>query len=136
MSFAQTAKRPAVAAREFDDSLVWVGVLLLGIGTVMVYSASIAIAEAGRFGSAQPTYFLIRHCFALTISVAAAVCMFQVPLRLWQQAAPYLFLFGAALLVLVLIPGIGREVNGSRRWLPLVVMNLQPSELMKLFVVL
>jgi cell division protein FtsW len=62
--------------------------------------------------------------------------VFQVPMRLWQQAAPYLFLFGAALLVLVLIPGIGREVNGSRRWLPLIVANLQPSELMKLFVVL
>ncbi len=47
-----------------------------------------------------------------------------------------MFLFGAVLLVLVLIPGIGREVNGSRRWLPLLVVNLQPSELMKLFVVL
>ena len=68
--------------------------------------------------------------------MAAAACVFQLPLRLWQQAAPYLFLFGAALLFIVLIPGIGREVNGSRRWLPLVVMNLQPSELMKLFVVL
>ncbi len=78
----------------------------------------------------------MRHCVALAISAAAAACVFQVPLRLWQQAAPYLFLFGAALLVLVLIPGIGSEVNGSRRWLPLVVMNLQPSELMKLFVVL
>ena len=64
------------------------------------------------------------------------MCVFQLPLRVWQQAAPYLFLFGAVLLVIVLIPGIGREVNGSRRWLPLVVMNLQPSELMKLFVVL
>jgi cell division protein FtsW len=136
MSFAQTVKRPAAAPREFDDSLVWAGVLLIGIGTVMVYSASIAIAEAGRFGSAQPTYFLVRHCVALVISAAAAVCVFQLPLRLWQQAAPYLFLFGAALLVIVLIPGIGREVNGSRRWLPLLVMNLQPSELMKLFVVL
>ena len=68
--------------------------------------------------------------------MAAAACVFQLPLRLWQQAAPYLFLFGASLLLIVLIPGIGREVNGSRRWLPLVVMNLQPSELMKLFVVL
>jgi cell division protein FtsW len=136
MSFAQTAARPAVAPRELDDALVWVAVLLIGIGMVMVYSASIAIAEAGRFGPSQPTYFLVRHCVALAISVAAAVCVFQLPMRLWQQAAPYLFLFGAALLVIVLIPGIGREVNGSRRWLPLVVMNLQPSELMKLFVVL
>jgi cell division protein FtsW len=135
MSFAQAVRHPA-APSEFDDALVWVTVLLIGIGTVMVYSASIAIAEAGRIGSGQSTYFLIRHCIALVISVAAAVCVFQMPLRLWQQAAPYLFLFGAALLVMVLVPGVGREVNGSRRWLPLVVMNLQPSELMKLFVVL
>jgi cell division protein FtsW len=59
-----------------------------------------------------------------------------VPIRLWQQAAPYLFLFGAVLLLIVLVPGVGREVNGSRRWLPLLLMNLQPSELMKLFAVL
>jgi cell division protein FtsW len=135
MSFAQAINRPA-APREIDDPLVWAGVLLVGIGAVMVYSASIAIAEAGRFTSGQPTYFLLRHCVALAISAAAAVCVFQLPLRFWQQAAPYLFLFGAALLVIVLIPGIGREVNGSRRWLPLVAMNLQPSELMKLFVAL
>ena len=50
--------------------------------------------------------------------------------------APYLFLLGVGLLVLVLMPGIGREVNGSRRWLSLFVINLQPSELMKLFAVL
>ncbi len=136
MSFAPAIKVPAAAPREFDDALVWAAVLLIGIGAVMVYSASIAIAEAGRFTSGQPTYFLLRHCVAVAISTAAAVCVFQLPLRWWQQAAPYLFLFGATLLVVVLIPGIGREVNGSRRWLPLVVMNLQPSELMKLFVAL
>ena len=61
---------------------------------------------------------------------------FQVPNKVWQETAPYLFLAGLVLLVLVLIPGIGREVNGSRRWLSLVVINLQPSEFMKLFAVL
>ena len=88
MSFAQAAARPVSAPREFDEALVWVAVLLIGIGTVMVYSASIAIAEAGRFGASQPAYFLVRHCVALAISVAAAVCVFQLPMRLWQQAAP------------------------------------------------
>ena len=102
----------------------------------MVYSASIAIAEGARFTANQASYFLVRHAIALAISAAVAVCVFQVPMRWWQQGAPYLFVFGAVLLVLVLIPGIGREVNGSRRWLPLVVTNLQPSELVKLFVVL
>jgi cell division protein FtsW len=122
--------------REHDDALLWAGVLLLGIGLVMVYSASIAIAEQSKFTSNQPTFFLVRHLFFLAAAAVAGTMVFQVPMRLWQQAAPYLFLFGAALLLLVLIPGIGREVNGSRRWLPLVVANLQPSELVKLFVVL
>lgn len=136
MTLAHALGRPTAPARDYDDSLVWVAILLIGIGLVMVYSASIAIAEAGRAGSGQSTYFLVRHAVAVVISVAAAACVFQIPLRLWQQSAPYLFLFGAALLVVVLVPGISREVNGSRRWLPMLVMNLQPSELMKLFVVL
>jgi cell division protein FtsW len=122
--------------QQFDHALLWAGALLLGTGLVMVYSASIAIAEQSRFTSNQPTYFLVRHLVFVATSTLAGIAVFQVPMRLWQQAAPYLFVFGAALLVLVLIPGIGREVNGSRRWLPLLVANLQPSELVKLFVVL
>ncbi|MEO8630493.1 MAG: putative peptidoglycan glycosyltransferase FtsW, partial [Betaproteobacteria bacterium] len=135
MSYVLTA--PAKSTfRDYDESLLWVGIVLVGIGLVMVYSASTAIAQTGRYAGTQPTYFLVRHFLFVMISIVAAAMAFQVPTRLWQQAAPYLFLFGAALLLLVLIPGIGREVNGSRRWLPLVVVNLQPSELMKLFVVL
>jgi cell division protein FtsW len=65
-----------------------------------------------------------------------ALFAFELPTRVWQRAAPFLFLFGAGLLVIVLIPGVGREVNGSQRWLSLYVFNLQPSELMKLFAVL
>ncbi|HYK14120.1 MAG TPA: putative lipid II flippase FtsW, partial [Burkholderiales bacterium] len=65
-----------------------------------------------------------------------ATVAFQLPTRMWQKAAPFLFLFGAGLLVIVLIPGVGREVNGSQRWLSLFFFNLQPSELMKLFAVL
>jgi cell division protein FtsW len=57
-------------------------------------------------------------------------------LRAWQAAAPYFFMLGGVLLILVLIPGIGREINGSKRWLSLIVINLQPSEFMKLFAVL
>jgi len=122
--------------REYDLALLWAGALLLGTGLVMVYSASIAIAEQSRFTSGQPTYFLVRHLVFVVVGTFSGVAVFQVPMRLWQQAAPYLFAFGAALLLLVLIPGISREVNGSRRWLPLAVANLQPSELVKLFVVL
>jgi len=131
-----TAARPSTSMRDYDDALIWLGVLLVGIGLVMVYSASVALAESGRAGAPNLAFFLQRHAVAVCISAMAAVVAFQIPMRLWQQAAPYLFLLGALLLVVVLIPGVGREVNGSRRWLPMGFMNLQPSELVKLFVVL
>ena len=128
----KTRAQPA----EYDESLVWAAILLLGVGLVMVYSASIAIAEGSRVSGNQSTFYLARHALFVAIGIAAGVAAFQVPLRLWQQAAPYLFLVGAALLALVLVPGVGREVNGSQRWISLHFMNFQPSELMKLFAVL
>jgi len=121
---------------EFDQGLVWTIVLLIALGLVMVYSASIAIAEGSRATGHQSAYYLLRQALFVTVGVVAAAAAFQVPLRHWQQAAPYLFLCGVGLLVLVLIPGVGREVNGSQRWLSLHVVTLQPSELMKLFAVL
>src|SRR6187401_3080735 len=121
---------------EYDQSLVWGMALLLGLGLVMVYSASIAIAEGSRATGYQASYYLMRHAMFVTVGVLAAMVVFQVPLRLWQQGAPYLFLIGAGLLVLVLVPGVGREVNGSQRWLSLYFVTLQPSEMMKLFAVL
>jgi cell division protein FtsW len=131
-----TDAKPRAPLAEYDQGLVWATLLLLGVGLVMVYSSSIAIAEGSRASGYQPTYYLIRHGLYVAASMAAAVAVFQVPLRLWQQAAPFLFLCGAALLVLVLIPGIGREVNGSQRWISLHFATLQPSEVMKLAVVL
>lgn len=121
---------------EIDLALLWSALMLLLIGMVMVYSASMATAEAGRMTGNQPAYFLIRHAVFLTIGLVAAAVAFQVPLSTWQQWAPWLFVAGFVLLALVLIPGVGRDVNGARRWLPLLVVNLQPSELMKLFAVL
>jgi len=131
-----TEARLRAPLAEYDQGLVWVTLLLLGVGLVMVYSSSIAIAEGSRSSGYQPTYYLLRHGLFVAVSIAAAVAVFQVPLRLWQQAAPFLFLFCGALLVLVLFPGIGREVNGSQRWISLHFATLQPSELMKLAVVL
>jgi cell division protein FtsW len=122
-----------IAAPSYDQSLLWAALLLLGFGLVMVYSASIALAEADKATGHQSTYFLTRHAVYLGISLIAALFTFQVPTRVWQQFAPYLFLGGILLLVMVLIPGIGREVNGSRRWISMFVITLQPSELMKLF---
>jgi cell division protein FtsW len=134
MYYRETRKR--VAPPEYDRPLVWITVLLLGLGIVMVYSASIAIAEGGRATGHDASYYLWRHALFVLVGGVLATLAFQVPLRLWQQAAPFLFVGGLVLLVLVLIPGIGREVNGSRRWISLYVINLQPSELMKVFVVL
>jgi cell division protein FtsW len=121
---------------ELDHALLWSALLLAATGLVMVYSASIAMAEAERFTGFRPTYFLTRHCIYVAAGLACAVALFRVPVWLWQRAAPWLFLMGTLLLVLVLIPGVAREVNGSRRWLSLGIATFQPSELMKLFVVL
>ncbi|MEE9580634.1 MAG: putative lipid II flippase FtsW [Nitrosomonadaceae bacterium] len=119
-----------------DQALVWSAILLLSLGLVMVYSASISIAEAGRGTDGYAAYFLVRHGVYLAVGLLIGLIAFQIPMRLWQKYSLYPFLLGTMLLVLVLIPGIGHEVNGSRRWLSLLVVNLQPSEFMKLFVVI
>lgn len=121
---------------EYDRSLAWAALLLVAIGLVMVYSASIATAEASRATGHSASYFLVRQLIYLTAALIAACVVFLVPVRAWEIAAPWLFVLGIGLLVLVLIPGIGREVNGARRWINLFVVNFQPSELMKLAAVL
>lgn len=134
VSLVRTRTRPPQA--QFDELLIWALIGLLALGLVMVYSASIATAEASKFTGYQPAYYLLRHGIFIAVGLVVGLFAFQVPVQVWQNYAPYLFMAGALLLVLVLIPGIGREVNGSRRWLSLFVINLQPSELMKLFAVL
>ena len=120
----------------YDFALVWAVLLLLALGLVMVYSSSIAIAEGGRSYGQQPAYFLLRQGVYLAVSFVLAMAAFQVPVAVWQKGALYLFLLGVGLLALVLIPGVGREVNGSQRWLSLFVVNFQPSEIMKFFAVI
>jgi len=127
---------PARRESSLDPALAWSALLLAAIGLVMVYSASIAMAEAERFTGFRPSYFLVRHAMYLAVGLAFAVAIFRVPLWLWQRAAPWLFMLGTTFLVALLIPGIGREVNGARRWMPLGLATFQPSEVMKLFVVL
>jgi len=119
-----------------DLSLAWSALLLLALGLVMVYSSSIAMAEASRHTGFRPWYFLVRHGLFVALGVAAAAIAFPVPMKAWQRLAPWLFFAGTLLLVLVLVPGIGKSVNGSRRWLSLGIVNVQPSEFMKLAVVL
>jgi cell division protein FtsW len=118
-----------------DRALVGVVAALIMLGTVMVYSASIALADSPRYNTA-PTHFLVRHVLALGIAFCVAAVAFQVSMTTWQRLAPVLFVGALVLLVLVLIPGVGKGVNGARRWIPLGILNLQPSELMKVACVL
>jgi cell division protein FtsW len=118
-----------------DRALLAVVLGLVMLGTVMVYSASISLADSPRY-DVTPTHFLTRHLLALAIASGAAAVAFQVPLAAWQRFAPLIFAGTLALLVFVLIPGVGKGVNGARRWIPLGVLNLQPSELMKIACVL
>ena len=124
------------ALPHFDQSLIWSAILLLSLGLVMVYSASISIAEAGRGTNGYPAYFFVRHGIYLGVGLLAGLIAFQIPVQLWQKYSFHLFLLGVLLLVLVLIPGIGHEVNGSQRWISLLAANFQPSEFMKLCMIL
>jgi len=120
----------------FDISLAWTGLMLLALGVVMVYSASIAMAEANAHTGYRPWYFLVRHAIFVGVGLVAASVAFQVPVKVWQRLAPVLFVIGFALLIAVLVPGIGKSVNGARRWISLLVVNIQPSEFVKLAAVL
>ena len=124
--------REYINAPVYDRGLLWAVLILLGIGLVMVFSASIAIAEADKAVGYNSHYYLLRQAIFLVVSFTAAFVAFHIPMAWWQKMAPILFLGGLLLLILVLIPGVGRVVGGSRRWLSLFVVNLQPSELMKL----
>ncbi|MFA9217662.1 MAG: FtsW/RodA/SpoVE family cell cycle protein, partial [Sphingomonadaceae bacterium] len=124
---------------EYDQPLVWVTLLLMLLGMVMVYSASISLPDSPKFANYtrwQNTYFLSRQAMFIAVSLVAGLLVFRVRIADLQKAAPYLFIGTLVLLVMVLIPGLGVVVNGGRRWLSLKVINLQPSELMKVVAVL
>jgi cell division protein FtsW len=99
----------------------------------MVSSASMSVGESC---CNDPFFYVVRHLLALGLALAAGALAYAVPVGWWQRMGGWLFLGGVGLLVLVLVPGVGREVNGAVRWIPLGPLNLQPSELMKLFAVL
>ncbi|MFZ6772098.1 putative lipid II flippase FtsW [Undibacterium sp. SXout7W] len=120
----------------YDQPLIWVTMILMLFGMVMVYSASISLPDSPKYANYTNAQFLIRQAMFVLISVIAGAFFFRVPIEAWQKYAPYLFVGTLILLIAVLIPGVGKGVNGAKRWLPLKVLNLQPSELMKLFMVL
>jgi cell division protein FtsW len=115
----------------FDVTFVWVVLALMALGLLMVYSASIALPDNPRFSKYLPTHFLVRHIVAIGCGLIAGLIAVQIPVAVWERWAPWVFVVSLVLLVLVLIPGIGKVVYGARRWIPLGVMNFQPSELAK-----
>jgi cell division protein FtsW len=106
---------------------------LLGLGLVMISSAS---TEVAAVNTGSPLYYMIRHLVYLAIGLGAAGVVLMIPLATWQRHSWLLLLVAVALLVLVLLPGIGREVNGAKRWIGFGAFNIQPSEIAKVFVVL
>ena len=121
---------------EFDQVLVWVTVALLVWGLVMVYSASIAMPENPRFSRYAHNHFLVRHAASVAVAFIAALIAFQFPISTWEKVAPWLFVVSLLLLIVVLIPHVGKGVNGARRWIPLGFTGFQPSELAKFAVLL
>ncbi len=120
----------------FDLGVIVAVTTLVLFGLLMVYSASIALADGPRYESYGRYYFVLRHGVFVVLGLVSLAFVLSVPMRVWHKLAVPLFLFSMLLLIVVLIPGLGREVNGARRWLPLGVLNFQPSELMKVAMVL
>jgi len=123
--------RNKITGESYDQALLWVTLILLAFGMVMVYSASISWAEGKSLTHHQASYYLVRHAGFLIVGLLVAGVAFQVPTRIWQKYATPLFLIGLGMLILVLVPGIGHKVLGSRRWIKLVLFQIQPSEVMK-----
>jgi len=117
---------------DLDPVLTIAFIALLTIGVVMVASSSISVADRNF---SNPFYYLQRQLIFVALGLFAAFCVFKIRLVQWEKSGQSLLLFALFMLVLVLIPGIGKSVNGSTRWLPLGIFNLQVSELVKLFIV-
>ena len=121
---------------DYDKPLVWVVLLLMLLGMVMVYSASISLSDARKFAAYTNNYFVVRQALFIGVSIIVGAMVFRIPVATWQKIAPWLFIGTLVLLVMVLIPGLGVSVNGGRRWLNLPGLRPQPSELMKVVMVL
>jgi len=120
-------------ASKFDLPLVLAVLGLIAFGLIMVGSASIAIADKDL---GQPFYYLIRQSIYVALGLGIASIVLFIPLNVWERFSALLLITGMMLLVVLLIPGVSQTINGSNRWLSLGVINLQPSEFMKLFVVI
>ena len=119
--------------QRYDSQLIIAVLALMGIGLVMVASSSISIATRAL---GDPLYYFWRQSVYVALGLVMMLVATRIPLQVWRKSSPVLLGVGALMLLLVFVPGLGREVNGSMRWLSLGPINLQPSEPMKLFMVL
>jgi len=115
----------------FDQALVCVVIAVLAFGVVMVYSASVALPDSPKFARYVPTYFMTRQIFFVFGGLLAALLAVQVPLAFWEKVSPWIFVGALLLLIVVLVPFIGKGVNGAHRWIPVGPFSFQPSELAK-----
>ena len=124
------------AFQSIDVPLMWVLITIVIWGVVMVYSASIAMPDNPKYAYYSHMHFLMRHLISIVVATVFGLLAFQMPIEKWERVARPLFLISLVLLVLVLIPYIGKGVNGARRWISFGVFNFQPSELAKLGVLI
>lgn len=117
----------------FDPWVLFLTISIIAIGLTMVGSASISIAERNN---GEPFYYLYRQLIATGIGMGIGSLVLFTPIVFWEKAGPVLLLIGVLLLIAVLLPGVGREINGSARWIPMGIFNLQVSELVKLAMVI
>jgi cell division protein FtsW len=118
-------------ARNMDMLLLTLAGLILVIGLVMVASASISLADKT---TGSPFYFLTRQMVFLVLGAGCGVLMYNLPLAWWQRSGYLLLMLAFALLLMVLIPGIGRRINGSMRWVAMGSFHLQVSEVARLLI--
>ena len=126
---------PIISGRGIDvDFPMLAGCLaLLGLGLVMITSAS---SEVAAVNSGNTLYMMTRHLIYMIIGIFACGLTMMIPVATWQRLGWMMLLGAFGLLVMVLIPGVGREVNGSMRWIGFGMFNVQPSEIAKVFVVI
>ena len=129
--FARTGAAPG-SIKGFDQPLIWAIAGLLMWGLVMVYSASIALNDNAPTSHVWHAQYLARHALSVCLGFVVALLVFQVPMERWEKAAPWVFIVSIVLLIAVLLPFIGKSVNGARRWISFGFINFQPSELAKL----
>ena len=129
--------KQTVSAQEqkwlFDPWILFLSISIILLGITMVGSASISIAEQNN---GEPFYYLYRQLIATGLGMGLGSVVLFTPIKLWEKTGPVLLLISILLLIAVLLPGVGREVNGSARWIPMGAFNLQVSELAKLAMVI